>query len=327
VPKTSRLAIAALVLAVLTPFTCGLSAIPAVVLGIVSLVLVEKSGGRLTGTPFAILAIVGPVFLAGIAIPAVLHEREHAFRMVCGTNLSGIGKAMLVYSNDYDDELPRSGGRNSKWAAKIPAWDAPNRFQAYGLAADGSGGQGTITSSFYLLVKYSYSLPLGAYICKGDAGATPFKPAREGAGDRLPNDLWDFGPEPTKHCSYAYHQPFSDFSLTTGNEPGMAVAADRNPWMASPASEGKMGLFAQFIPGGNREAVKIGNAVQHQADGQNVLFLDSHVGFEKAPFCGVNDDNIYTWWDGTDIRKGGLPVAGVSEPKDKLDSFLVHDGL
>jgi hypothetical protein len=71
--------------------------------------------------------------------------------------------------------------------------------------------------------------------------------------------------------------------------------------------------------------VKAGNAVAHQEDGQNVLFLDNHVGFEKNAFCGINDDNIYTFWDGGDIRKGGVPIVGAT-PKDRTDSFLVHDG-
>jgi len=51
VPKTSRLAIAAFVLGILSLFTCGLTAIPAIVLGIVGFILIEKSGGKLTGTP------------------------------------------------------------------------------------------------------------------------------------------------------------------------------------------------------------------------------------------------------------------------------------
>ena len=34
-------------------------------------------------------------------------------RMPCGTDLSGIGKAILIYSNDYQDELPRAGGGGS----------------------------------------------------------------------------------------------------------------------------------------------------------------------------------------------------------------------
>ena len=139
-------------------------------------------------------------------------------------------------------------------------------------------------------------------------------------------DFWDFGTEPMKHCSYSYHHPFGEFPLTSSSEPGMAVAADRNPWMAAPASDGKSWQYPRFNPDGNREALNVGNAIQHQEDGQNVLFLDSHVGFEKVPFCGVNDDNIYTFWDGSDIRRAGMPVFGASEPKDPLDSFLVHDG-
>ena len=80
-----------------------------------------------------------------------------------------------------------------------------------------------------------------------------------------------------------------------------------------------------FVPEGGREAVKVGNANQHQEDGQNVLFLDSHVGFEKNPYAGINDDNIYTYWDGGDVRRGAPPVLG-STPQDRTDSLLVHDG-
>ena len=268
-----------------------------------------------------VIAIIA--LLMGILMPALARVRQIAFRMVCGTNLSGIGKAMLIYANDYDDEMPRSGGRNSTWATVIPSWMAPNRFTAYGLAADGSGGTGTIASCFYLLVKYAEVTPK-TFLCKGDSGTTEFKPADEGAGDRELIDLWDFGPEPRKHCSYAYHMPFGLYALTTASEPGLAVAADRNPWIESPAGAAKT-YPGIFNPDGGREAVKAGNAIQHQEDGQNVLFLDNHVGFEKNAFCGINDDNIYTFWDGGDIRRGGMPIVGAS-PKERTDSFLVHDG-
>jgi prepilin-type N-terminal cleavage/methylation domain-containing protein/prepilin-type processing-associated H-X9-DG protein len=267
-----------------------------------------------------VIAIIA--LLMGILMPALARVRQIAFRMVCGTNLSGIGKAMLIYSNDYDDELPRSGGRNSTWNTIIPSWLAANRFTAYGLAADGSGGTGSISSCFYLLVKYAEVTPK-SFICKGDSGTTEFKPADDGAGDRELIDLWDFGTEPTKHCSYSYHLPFSLYALTTSSEPGMAVAADRNPFIESPAAEAKD--LTLFNPDGGRETMKVGNAITHQEDGQNVLFLDGHVGFEKVSFCGINDDNIYTYWDGGDIRRGGLPNLA-SIPGDRTDSLLVHDG-
>ena len=59
--KTSGLAIAALVLGILSIFTLGLTAIPAIILGIIGLVRIEKSGGKLTGKGFAIGGIAVPV--------------------------------------------------------------------------------------------------------------------------------------------------------------------------------------------------------------------------------------------------------------------------
>jgi prepilin-type N-terminal cleavage/methylation domain-containing protein len=269
-----------------------------------------------------VIAIIA--LLMGILMPALARVRQIAFRMVCGTNLSGLGKAMMIYANDYEDELPRSGGRSSTWNATIPNWMASNRFDAYGLSrTDGSGGTANISSCFYLLVKYAEVTPK-SFICKGDSGTTEFKPADDGAGQLDLIDLWDFGKAPSTHCSYSYHVPFNQYALTTSSEPGMAVAADRNPLQDSPAATHKdwPGIF---VPEGGKEAVKYGNAIAHQEDAQNVLFLDIHVGQEKRPYCGINDDNIYTFWDGGDIRQGGAPGIG-SAPQDRLDSLLVTDG-
>ena len=111
--KTSGLAIASLVFAVLSPFTCLITAIPAIILGIVSLVKISNSAGRLKGKGLAIAGIViGPVslpvvaLLMGILMPALARVRQVAFRTVCGTNMSGLSKAMMIYANDYDDQYP-----------------------------------------------------------------------------------------------------------------------------------------------------------------------------------------------------------------------------
>jgi prepilin-type N-terminal cleavage/methylation domain-containing protein len=272
-----------------------------------------------------VIAIIA--LLMGILMPALARVRQIAFRMVCGTNLSGLGKAMLIYSNDYEDEYPRAGGRNSTWAFQIPGWMADNRYTAYGLQADGSGGNATITASFYLLVKYAEVTPK-SFICKGDSGTTEFKPADYNAGQMELIDLWDFGPpgETNNHCSYSYHMPYGLYALTSSSEPGMAVAADRNPWIDSPGAEAKSAdILASYVPTGGKEIVNQGNAITHQEDGQNVLFMDNHVSFEKQPFCAVNDDNIYTFWNQGDIRIGGYPLPNQSEPQDRLDSYLVND--
>lgn len=259
-----------------------------------------------------------------ILLPAYYNARTKSMRVKCAQNLSEIGKAMLIYANDYDGVLPRSGGRNCMWSSFIQQWLADNRFVAYGLNADGTGGWGTITSCFYLLVKYAEVTPK-SFVCPGDAGTTEFKPFDDGAGERELIDLWDFGIEPTEHCSYSYHMPYGLYPLTTSSEPGMAVAADRNPWIIAPAADTKD--FSLFNPNGGRKAEKVGNAVTHQEDGQNVFFMDNHIAFERRPFCGINDDNIYTFWDGGDIRRGDIPIPTRSKSQDRLDSFLVNDGL
>ncbi len=95
-----------------------MTAIPAIILGIVSLVKIDKSSGQLTGRGLAIAGIViGPAslpvvaLLMGILMPALARTRQLAFRITCGTNMSGLGKAMMIYSNDYDDKFPTI----SKW--------------------------------------------------------------------------------------------------------------------------------------------------------------------------------------------------------------------
>jgi hypothetical protein len=100
------------------------------------------------------------------------------------------------------------------------------------------------------------------------------------------------------------------------------VAADRNPWQDSPFAKARD--FHAFNPDDARNSMKAGNSISHQGDGQNVLFMDAHVGFEKRSSCAVNEDNIYTYWDGPDIRRGAFPVLG-SQPTDRLDSMLVND--
>ena len=276
-----------------------------------------------------VIAIIA--LLMGILMPALARVRQLAFRLTCGTNLSGIGKAMLIYANDYEDELPRAGGRESAWGGPV-RWDAPDRYTAYGVNPDGSGGQATISSCFYLLVKYAEVTPK-SFVCKGDAGTSEFK-IQDVAGPGSPLeliDLWDFGPNFTEHCSYSYHHPFGTYALTTSSEPGFAVAADRNPFIKSPA--GAAVSLNEFVPdvkpayNGNADTARKGNAIAHQGDGQQVLFLDTHIDFAKRPWCSLEDDNIYliSRESSKGSMIGDVPTLGLG-PKNRKDSVLVHDG-
>jgi len=302
-------------------FACLILATLAVLLGVIALVCIEKSYGRLTGKGFAATGIAVPIvaFFLTAAHVTLRRPRSTAYRMICGTNLSGIGKAMLIYANDYDDEFPRAAGPNSKWGATRD-FQADTRSDAFGLT-EGSAGQASISASLFLLVKYVEITPK-SFLCKGDRETAEFIPSKYGVRNRELIDLWDFGPDPAKHCSFSYHLPYGKYALTSSSDPGLALAADRNPWLPSPGAKPRK--FDRFDPAGDRKAIKAGNTIFHNEDGQNVLFMDAHTAFEKQSFCSVNDDNIYTSQDGTDIRKGALPTL-TSQPANRLDSLLVHD--
>lgn len=128
--KTSGLAIASLVLGILTPFTCLVTAIPAIIFGIVALVKIGKGQGQLKGNGLAIAGICVPavalpiiVLLMAIMMPALARTKAMAQRMVCATNLSGLDKAMLIYANDYNDMFPTT----SKWCDLLIEHNEVNR--------------------------------------------------------------------------------------------------------------------------------------------------------------------------------------------------------
>ena len=265
-----------------------------------------------------VIAIIA--LLMGILMPALARVRQIAFRMVCGTNLSGIGKAMLIYANDYDDELPVAGNNDTTWGNEsCVLYTEPTAALAFG-----SNNKATITSCFYLLVKYAEVTP-ASFVCKGDTTVSEFETA-----DWDLIALWDFGATPKEHCSYSYHQPFdvgnsnNAYKLTTSSEPGLAVAADPNPWTTE-ASNKEWELFDPIA--GGREGIKQGNSHTHQDEGQNVLFLDSHVNFENTPGCAINEDNIYTVQSNAAIPQLGVrAVAPVSMPFNRKDSLCMNDG-
>jgi hypothetical protein len=132
----------------------------------------------------------------------------------------------------------------------------------------------------------------------------------------------------------------------------MAVAADRNPWIASPgfdppAEATPEDTFVSEYDGGSRRQQQVGNSMTHNQNGQNVLYNDNSVSFQDVPTCGINKDNIYTMWtktsydprteDAGDIVQGAAdsekpadPTSGDPDydagPMNTEDSVLVNDG-
>ncbi len=263
--------------------------------------------------------------LMGILMPALARVREVAYRLICGTNLSGIGKSMLVYANDHNERFPRAGGRRSEWDTDmaIANWTAlieTGTNSAFGVSRVG-GLPATISSCFYLLVKFS-DVTTKQFVCKGDTGSQVFELSEV---KNLPvnatlTDFWDFGPGPptgltATYVSYAYHSPFynseadpaGSFPISAIRNPQSPVAADRNPFLdknadlcnklahlgtneVAPSVQDDEGSLSLFDPD------HLANSFAHQGEGQNVLYADGHVGFESKPTVGIEKDNIWQCW-------------------------------
>jgi len=100
------------------------------------------------------MAIMATGLLLILLVPVLFAKpREQATRRLCAANLGQIGKAMLMYAGDNDGVLPRAGGPRTVWGG-TPNWIASDCRAAFGLAGDNTGGSASISSCFYLLVKY-----------------------------------------------------------------------------------------------------------------------------------------------------------------------------
>jgi type II secretory pathway pseudopilin PulG len=311
-----------------------------------------------------LLVVIGIIaVLMGILLPALSAVKRTAQRVVCGSNLSGIGKALLLYANEYGGDYPRAGGAGSRWgtAGDISNWTSQTGKQ-YGLPPNCLV---TITSSLYLLVKFADVTP-GQFVCKGDAGARELKlsDATKGlpAGVDDVTDVWDFGSAtqnstapywPGHYDSYAYHCPYDNtkitpnlsFALRSDSSPASPVCADRNPYwdknatgyLNGTACSGSEDPPTCTTETGYKDEYKTGNAAPHQRDGQNVLFNDTHVRFEKFPNVGIAKDNIYRYWNNTtpptpscEKENGQKPACGDQTdgdlgPYGEADAFLVSE--
>ena len=301
----------------------------------------------------------------GILMPALSRVRQLAHRLVCGTNLAGIGKAMLIYANDNEEDYPIAGPINSAWSSNgsIFNWVATTRIQAFG--GRGATSAATIASSFFLLVKYG-GVTAKQFICKGDAGAQTFDLSiyQSSLPDTIKSieDPWDFGTSagfsgrgPGFHNSYSFQMPYkpagsSAFPISGSSSPESPVAADRNPYLDTNAAiyiglSDSLPAVAWVVDEGYKDpgplapttTEKYGNAAAHQREGQNVLFNDSHVNFERYPNVGIEKDNIWKHWldttypdaEGRQVGYHGMTerptLLGVGGPMANEDAFLVNE--
>jgi len=238
-----------------------------------------RRGGRTFSLREALSVAAAILLLVAAFMPSMVQARRRGQIQQCGAQLGRIGRAFNKYSLANDNVLPAGEQTNRRW-----------------MPADGEPVAGN-SAGLFLLIRNKYADP-AVFICpavKTDAPPLEVRP-----------EMTDFPSGQYIHFSYQYSIGGRRISLDDKRLAGvrqfMAILADSNPVFA----EGRF----------NRDQVGASSG-NHGHRGQNVLYLDMHVLWQKTPTVGVAGDNIYLVGENTDEYEGD------EAPADETDSFLL----
>lgn len=125
--KLSALAVVSLVLGVLG--CTGLGALAGLVCGLVALVRINRSGGRLTGRGLAIAGLLVSALMvpisAGLLLPALAKAKSQAQTTASVNHLKQLGLAARMYSTDHADTFPPA----ERWTETLRPFLGPGADQ------------------------------------------------------------------------------------------------------------------------------------------------------------------------------------------------------
>jgi prepilin-type N-terminal cleavage/methylation domain-containing protein/prepilin-type processing-associated H-X9-DG protein len=284
-----------------------------------------KRTSKKTGfTLVELLVVIGIIaLLISILLPSLNKARETANRVKCQSNLSQMGKALLLYSNENKGSFPRTKadadgglvGSNAGYSALDP----------FLIAA---GGENNIPQAMFLLVR-TQDMTTEVFTCPSgtaekdlmDNSAATSRSNFTGEGSN--------GTKVNKNLSYSFVNVYPSSTaigvgyktFITAFSSDFAVAAD-----IAPLSGGHADMIA-IVTNSQRSVVIKGNSKNHDSDGQNVLYADGHAEFQQTPLCGTQRDNIYNVNavdSNKNLSQSGTGKAGTiaNDPEHAADSVL-----
>jgi len=286
--------------------------------------VVKKSKAFTLIELLVVVAIIA--LLISILLPSLSRARELSKRTVCLANVKGIGSAFYIYAQDDPGTFPCI----SATAGLPPSSATEGQFRVFFSAdrtmAPPTTGIPSPTVDMWAVVRAGFTTPK-QFLCPSTTDVSD--PAQD------TSVYYDFYSSGNLSFAYQYQHDPNFRVLGTTSDPTFPVLADANPYIKG----GVQTPLADDRTSGSR-----GNSVNHtNREGQNVLFLDSHANFEKAPDCGLSGkyktsstpygprgrDHIYTthtlntevdWGTNKPTYSG---TSGMCNLGDKSDSCLI----
>ncbi|HVP10552.1 MAG TPA: hypothetical protein VMV94_05100 [Phycisphaerae bacterium] len=216
----------------------------------------------------AILAL-----LLAVAVPGLGQSQNEKRLTECTKNLRRLGQANYIYAQDDPGTFPCIGGQRKQNDGAMVIFDPKNREKQ-----PSSDGIPSPTVDLWALLREEYNAK-EFHLQPKDFICPVTKDVPDPAQD--PSAYHDF--LSAENLSYAFqfqHDP-NRRVLGTSSEPTFPLMADANPYI-------KGGVKKDFAE--DRLSKYRGNSKNHgkARPGQNVLFQDGHVTFEKSPDCGLS---------------------------------------
>lgn len=249
-----------------------------------------------------VIAIIA--LLISILLPSLSRARELSKRLVCQSNIKGIGTSCKIYANDnqerwpippFDKKLP-DGNLNVRYFGDPENGNGngvgyKRHQESFSLNTNGDqSSMLSVTRSFWMLVR-SGDVTVQQFIC----------PSSSDSPDPTENLELYYDFETYDNVSYGYQVPFGprDTRPREGMDSRMIVIADKGPFytrLDPPTWKNALqeDILSDSSPKDWRRYNSANHGGQGAGEGQNCLFADGHATFERKPIVGIDKDNIYT---------------------------------
>jgi prepilin-type N-terminal cleavage/methylation domain-containing protein/prepilin-type processing-associated H-X9-DG protein len=246
-----------------------------------------------------VIAIIA--ILAAILFPVFAQAREKARQASCVSNLKQIGNALMMYVQDYDEQLP-NGGRSLQAGEDFAT--VPNRWMGWLMpyikngALNGFAGRGGA----------------GVFVCPSQP-SFPSVVTVNGVPDNLGygcnNNLFGWGGYLASKTLAQINSPAGTFAFVDGAWLRTSVFSDAtqnlNPdtWVANQQNRTDYNVFPPGDWDNNNSAFytildssgnQIRRPIPRHNGGMNVAYCDGHVKWSKwQDFLGISPTNPKGW--------------------------------